>query len=100
MERVKPQMINVGKSSASKRLYELERLRAELIKKCAKEWNKIAAKHFGFDPEENIWVRGMPQALFDTLESFEQPSSQLAAQAYLEHYGFTVIPPEGEGKEG
>lgn len=91
MEKIKPRLIRIG--SSAQKLYNLEYKRSELIKECAKEWNKLASKHFGFDPEESIWKRAIPQVLFDILESFERSSSQLAAQAYLEHYGFTIILP-------
>lgn len=84
-----PQSIFIGGSA--RKLYQAEERRSTAIKTCATEYCRLAE----LDHKDQIvfWKTAIPQALFDTLDSFETSASITAAKAFLEHYGFTVTAP-------
>lgn len=91
MTFVEPSEIFIG--AKAERLYALERRRSEAIMACAKEWAKIR----GYD-DEALWVRSVPQALFDTLESYSIGGSIVAAEAFLKQFGWKVERPTDGGQ--
>jgi hypothetical protein len=56
----------------------LERLRLEMIKASRMD---ESCRSF---TEERFWTTALPQALYDTLVSFEPGATRIAAQAFLE----------------
>lgn len=86
----KPQCLFVsGDGGEGKKLYELERKRNELLAECAKQWAKIADVD-----KKKYWTRSVPQALHDTLESYQTECGIIAAEAFLERHGWVVSRPE------
>lgn len=63
----------------SKEFVTLERLRLEMVKASAREWMNLVDLS-----EEQFWTTALPQALYDTLISFELGAARVAAQAFLE----------------
>lgn len=80
-EIVKPHIIRINRTRETEKLYTLERKRNDAIKAAAKEYAKVMDH-----PAREYWSRTIPQALFDTLESFQGSSSYAAAKAYCEWY--------------
>jgi len=78
-----------GDGAAGEKLYDLERKRNEIIHACAKQWAKIAKVS-----DKEHWTRCIPQALHDTLESYQTECGIIAAEAYLRRHGWTVTRPE------
>lgn len=86
---VKPAAMFIGQSKASAKLYQLEESRGKIIGQCAVEWSKF----FDVDKSE-YWSRAIPQALFDTLDGHSTSAGMIAAEAYLERYGYKVERPK------
>jgi hypothetical protein len=75
----------------SKEFLTLERLRLEMLKASAREWLNLVDLS-----QERFWTTALPQALYDTLVSFELGAARVAAQAFLEDNPVT----EDSGTEG
>jgi hypothetical protein len=78
-----------GDGGAGEKLYDLERRRNDIIHDCARQWMKIAKIS-----DKEHWFRGVPQALHDTLESYQTECGIMAAEAFLLRHGWTVTRPE------
>ena len=87
---VEPKEIFIGDSDAAKTLYRLENKRNAAITACATEWGKV----MDVDLERMLWSQLMPQALFDTLESYSPAAAIIAAEAFLKQFGWKVERPE------
>jgi len=72
-------------SRGNEELYNAEAQRSQVIRLCASLLSDIRE----WDDRQH-WTHAVPQALFDTLESFEQGASECAASAFLEARGYTV----------
>ena len=81
-----PQFIDAGAT----KLYKLEDKRADNIMACAKEWASINGIEA---PGAKIYELAIPQALYDTLDRFDLTAALLAAEAFLENYGYKVERP-------
>jgi len=76
----------------SAELITLERLRQEMVKASAREWTNVMDL-----PGERFHGTAIPQALYDTLGSFDVGAARVAAQAFLEdHPGSASVPDEPE----
>lgn len=84
--------VSIRIDAGAKKLYSAESKRNYWIEKCADEWLDLC----GFDPGNPAekWGRGMPQALYDLLEAFNEDASVMAAQAFLEFKGYQVVQKE------
>lgn len=82
----KPSNIFIGLSATQ--LYNLERRRSAAIRACANEWARV----IGVDKAE-FWTRSIPQSLYETLEQYEIGAAVIAAEAFLERYGYTITRP-------
>jgi hypothetical protein len=91
---IEPTEIFIGRSKATDKLYDAEEVRAEAIKSCAKEWAKV----HGADVEDKdaFWNHIIPQALFDTLESYSPAAAIVAAEAFLKQFGWKIERPQPE----
>lgn len=74
----RPRIIMIGRSRETESLYTAERRRNDAVQAAAK---KLAAV-LGHAPGE-YWTRTIPQALFDTLESFQREAAYLAAREFV-----------------
>jgi hypothetical protein len=83
---VEPSESFIGREQ--QRLYDLEAARNATIVACAKEW--LAIK--GLD-DDRYWPEALPQALFDTLESYSPQYSIIAAEAFLKQFGWKIERP-------
>jgi hypothetical protein len=69
------------------------------MRDCAKEWLKVMAEFrpalqdYSGEEDGTFWNAGIPQALFDTLESYSVATSIVAAEAFLKQFGWTVVRP-------
>jgi hypothetical protein len=77
---IRPGRAFVPNGPKTKRLYMLEEARSEAIAKAAREYARV----MGHD-ERDYWVRTMPQALFDLLDSFDVDAAHAAAEAFLDY---------------
>ena len=77
-----------GDGKEGKKLYDLERKRNEIVGECAKQWAVLAEVD-----QKEYWFRSLPQALHDTLESYQTECGIVAAEAFLERHGWTVTRP-------
>lgn len=77
----KPGRIFIGHGDDTRRLYKLEDSRNSLIRSCAKELSNLFAT---LDPPRKEIRDLLPQALFDTMTSFERTVSYTAARAFVE----------------
>ena len=93
-ELTKPQEQFIGQGKVTKRLYELEAKRTDAIRKCAWEWALLNQ----LDPSDQAiyWRRAIPQALFDTLNSYSTATGVIAAEAFLEMLGYEITRPKLE----
>lgn len=87
----KPTPCFIGDSAGSRKLYAAEAKRSVLIGQCAAEWSKI----MGVDKAE-YWKRAIPQALYDIFDGYEMGAAVVAAEAFLERYGYTITRPKFE----
>ena len=87
-----PQRTFISAGKTSERLYKLEDKRSEAIKACAEEWAKLMKV-----PEDRYWEQTLPQALFDTLESYEVAAAAIAAEQFLKQLGWEVTRPKANG---
>jgi hypothetical protein len=83
---VEPRRVRIG--SAEEKLYALEEKRNKIIHACAEEWARIVEK--AFEEKSDKWKQSIPQALFDTLESFQTDCSLVACIAFLKLHGVIV----------
>jgi hypothetical protein len=74
---------------AAKELYRLEEKRSEAIQACAHEWAKLMDVS-----SDDLWSKSMPQALFDTLETFDTSCAIIAAEAFLKQFGWNIERPD------
>ncbi len=93
---VRPVKMHFRRSEAAE-LYAAEEARNECIERCAHEWLRVT----GFDPSSKsvYWSRGLPQALFDALDSHDNSAAEAAAMALLEERGYQVTPPSEERRQ-
>ena len=85
---VKPQATWIGRSKKTEPLYSAEKKRDKMIEVCARIW--LALRGYNPASESDLWTIGIPQALFDTLESFSDRLAIPAAIAFLELKGFHI----------
>lgn len=78
-KHVRPRVVRVGRTKATENLYNREHDRSEAIRRAAVELAWVLDI-----PESEFWTRTMPQALFDTLESYEIGAGYVAAKAYVD----------------
>lgn len=67
------------------KLNDLEEQRNRIMERCARRWGVIR----DID-EDRYWIEMLPQALFDTLESYDPYLAITAAAAFLKLHGYTV----------
>lgn len=77
----------VEDNALTRKFLALEEKRDKIIRKCAEEWSKLFRI-----PESKLWSTAIPQALFDTLNSWGKQYSTAAAKAYLTEQGYRVMP--------
>lgn len=92
----RPVQLSIRRSEAAE-LYAAEEVRNGSINRCVHEWMRVT----GFDPsdEKAYWSRGLPQALYDALDSYDNCAAEAAAVALLEHRGYQVTSPSGERRQ-
>lgn len=85
----KPQEQFIG--DGAKKLYQHEERRAQLIRSCAAEWARLN----GLDKDDDkvFWYHAIPQALFDTLNSYTPATGAIVAEAFLEKLGYEIKRP-------
>ncbi len=69
----------VPRNAKTKKLYDLEDMRNELIKGCANEYKKVVQGGEEIDTTHE----GIPSQLLNILESFDVEQSRAAAKAFL-----------------
>jgi hypothetical protein len=82
---VKPRMPSIGSEATA--LYAAEAAMADAIDGVMKELAKV----LGFSPMQK-WTHCAPEMLASILQSYDDKAAILAAIAYLEGQGFTVVP--------
>lgn len=85
MKVIEPVSIKVPRNASTNHLYSLENRLHDSLKECAYEWLRV----FNIR-EAEIWSQGIPQAMFDLLDSFTSECSVAAAKSYLRGQGFHV----------
>jgi len=83
--QVKPVHYFVGEEGKlEERLYAAERKVHDAIAEAADLWMKVVMKRWPHKPPGNFWVWGLPQILFDLLNSYQTEPAAVAAQAFLD----------------
>lgn len=83
---VEPSQTFIGRGRQTQTLYRLEDKRSAAIKACAQEWMKLQGV-------TDYWGHGLPQALFDTLNSTQPESAAIAAEKFLRELGWKLERP-------
>ena len=83
---VKPSSIFIPRCDESEKLYEAEAERQKIIERCARLWMDL---HQISDSE--FWTRGIPQQLFDILDSWDKGAAYIAAKAFVENHDNTHL---------
>lgn len=81
----KPGLIRIERFDKTEGLYMAEEHIHELARKAINEWLKITET-----PKSEYWTKGVPQHLFDYLDSWDREGAELAAVAFLEMRGYSV----------
>jgi GNAT superfamily N-acetyltransferase len=91
---VKPGLIRINRSEESEVLYQLEERLHEVANRSIKAWLRIKE----LDEKKDFWGTGLPQHLFDYLESWDRDAAEIAALAFLEHRGYSVTKAKAEAE--
>jgi len=84
-----PKSIYIGLGEDASKLYELEERRSDYILECADELVRLSKKHKHLPQYKDRWD-ALPQALFDTLESFSASRVEEALTGFLVAKGFST----------